>query len=149
MNGRTLVALALAFGCGIGVAHLPQGARAATAPVEPATIDLNAIGPDDFSAANPATPNLRSKLLAIVDTTAFYYQQGFAPKHAHAATTEVQLFLEGNGTEWLGDKQVAIKPGTVVIVPPNTPHAGLTGGPFRYYVVKTPPQDPADYHVAP
>lgn len=63
--------------------------------------------------------------------------------------TEVQLILAGTGTEWLGDKQIPVSPGTFVVIPPNTAHSGFTGGPFRIYAVKTPPQDPSDYHMVP
>ncbi len=84
-----------------------------------------------------------------MDSTSFYYQVGVAPKHTHAATTEVQLFLDGTGTEWLGDKQIAIAPGTFVLIPPGTAHGGFTGGPFKFYTVKTPPQQPADFHAIP
>ena len=79
----------------------------------------------------------------------FALSVGTAPKHYHSGTTEVQLVLDGTGTEWLGDKQIDLKPGTLVIIPPNTNHGGLTGGPFRVYTVKTPPQMPDDYHAAP
>jgi len=141
--------LAIAFASGAFIARLPQPAAAALPAVEAASIDLGALSPSDFPAPNPQTPDLHSKLLLKVDSTAFYYQAGLVPKHTHAGTTEVQLFLDGTGTEWLGDKQVTIKPGVVVIVPPNTPHGGFTGGPFRFFSVKTPPQDPADYHLTP
>jgi quercetin dioxygenase-like cupin family protein len=103
----------------------------------------------DFPSPNPALPNLRTKTLAQVDSTVFAYSMGGAPKHTHAGTTEVQLILAGTGTEWLGDKQIPIAPGTFVLIPPNTPHGGLTGGPFRLFTVKTPPQDSTDYHMVP
>jgi mannose-6-phosphate isomerase-like protein (cupin superfamily) len=146
---RTFAMLALAFAAGVLVAHLPQPAGAAAPPVAAAYVNLGALNPADFSV-NPALPNIRTKNLQQVDSTVFAYQLiDSAPKHVHTGTTEVQLILAGTGTEWLGDKQVPISPGTFLVIPPNTPHAGFTGGPFRLYTVKTPPQDPSDYHNVP
>jgi mannose-6-phosphate isomerase-like protein (cupin superfamily) len=145
---RTFVMLALAFGAGAFVARLPERAGAAPAVVA-TSIDLNALTPADLPSPNAALPNLRTKPLAKVDSTVFAYSVGTAPKHTHSETTEVQLILDGTGTEWLGDKQIPIAPGTFVVVPPDTAHGGFTGGPFRLYTVKTPPQDPADYHMVP
>jgi mannose-6-phosphate isomerase-like protein (cupin superfamily) len=146
---RTSLMLLLAFAAGAFVARLPETARAAAPPVVATSIDLNALTPSDFPPPNPLLPNLRTKTLAQVDSTVVAYAVGTAPKHIHAGTTELQLFLAGTGTEWLGDKQIPIGPGTFVIVPPNTPHGGFTGGPFHIYTVKTPPQDPTDYHMVP
>ena len=146
---RTLGMLTLAFAAGMLVSHIPQPAGAAAPPVVATYVDLNSLTPADFPAPNPALPNLRTKTLAQVDTTTFAYSVGGAPKHTHAATTEVQLILGGTGTEWLGDRQIPIAPGTFIVIPPNTAHGGFTGGPFRIYAVKTPPQDPTDYHMLP
>ena len=146
---RTLAMLALAFAAGALVSRFPATARAAAAPAVATSIDLNALTPADFPPPNPLTPNLRAKVLAQVDSTVFSVATGFSPKHTHAGTTEVQLFLSGTGTEWLGDKQISIAPGTFVVIPPNTAHGGFTGGPFRLFTVKTPPQNPADYHPVP
>jgi len=146
---RMVLMVALAFAAGAFVSHLPQAAHAAPAPVVPMTVDLNALTPADLSPPTALLPNLRSKALLQVDSTQFAYAVGSAPKHTHANTTEVQLILAGTGTEWLGDKQVPLSPGMFVVIPPNTAHGGFTGGPFRLYTVKTPPQDPADYHMTP
>ena len=146
---RTIVMLVVAFAAGALVARFPEPVHAAPAAVVPMAIDLNALTPADFPPPNPALPNLRTKQLVQVDQTQFAYSIGGAPKHVHMNTTEVQVVLAGTGTEWLGDKQVPIAPGTVVVIPPNTAHSGFTGGPFRLFTVKTPPQDPADYHMMP
>jgi mannose-6-phosphate isomerase-like protein (cupin superfamily) len=148
-HARILVMLALAFAAGALVSRLPQPAGAAAPPVVATSINLNTLTPADFSVS-PALPAVRTKNLQQVDSTVFAYQIiDAAPKHVHAGTTEVQLILAGTGTEWLGDKQVPISPGTFLVIPPNTAHAGFTGGPFRIYTVKTPPQDPSDYHMVP
>jgi mannose-6-phosphate isomerase-like protein (cupin superfamily) len=113
------------------------------------TLDLSALTPEDFPSPSATFPKLVTKILATADATQFSYQIGVAPKHTHAETTEVQVFLAGTGTEWLGDKQIAIEPGTFVVIPPNTVHGGFTGGPFRFYTVKTPPQVGGDVHLVP
>jgi quercetin dioxygenase-like cupin family protein len=141
--------LVVAFGAGAFTARIPETARAAAPAPVATSIDLGALTLADFPSPNPALPNLRTKTLAQVDSTVFAYSMGGAPKHTHAGTTEVQLILAGTGTEWLGDKQIPIAPGTFVLIPPNTPHGGLTGGPFRLFTVKTPPQDSTDYHMVP
>ncbi len=146
---RLFTMLAFAFGAGAIFSHVTLAATAAASPAIATSIDLNALTPADFPSPNAALPNLRTKVLAVVDSTSFAYQIGSAPKHTHAETTEVQLFLDGNGTEWLGDKQIAIAPGTFVLIPPNTPHGGFVGGPFKFYTVKTPLQNPTDYHLSP
>ncbi len=147
---RLFFLLALAFSAGALVSRLPGGAAAAApAPPIATSIDLTALSPSDLPPPNAALPNMRTKVLGVVDSTAFAYSVGTAPKHTHAGTTEVQLFLDGTGTEWLGDKQIPVGPGTFVVIPPNTAHGGFTGGPFRIYVVKTPPQEPNDYHAVP
>jgi mannose-6-phosphate isomerase-like protein (cupin superfamily) len=148
-NIRTFLMLALAFAAGAVVTHLTQPAAAQPAPVVPMVINLSALTPADLPPPTAILPNLRSKLLLQVGQTQFSYALGTAPKHTHASTTEVQLILGGTGTEWLGDKQVPVSPGTFVVIPPNTPHGGFTGGPFQIYAVKTPPQDPSDYHMTP
>jgi len=146
---RTLLMLAFAFGAGAFASRLlPETARAAAAPVAPMSMDLNTLTAADFPPPNPVLPNVHTKNLTQVESTTVQYTMlSSAPKHTHAGTTEVQLVMAGSGTEWLGDKQVPIAPGTVVVVPPNTVHSGFTGGPFRLYVIKTPPQDPSDVHV--
>ncbi|MBD5657746.1 MAG: cupin domain-containing protein [Candidatus Eremiobacteraeota bacterium] len=145
----TFSAIALAFALGGAAAHLTEAASAASPAVVATAIDLNGLQPTEFPSPNPALPNIRTKVLALVGTSQFAYSVGQSPKHTHAATTEVQLVLGGTGTEWLGDKQIPVAPGTFVVIPPNTPHGGFTGGPFRLYTVKTPPQDPTDYHSVP
>jgi mannose-6-phosphate isomerase-like protein (cupin superfamily) len=46
----------------------------------------------------------------------------------------------------LGDKEVQVKPGDLVIIPKGTPHGGIKpdGRPFKTIAIKTPPQAPDD-----
>ena len=70
-------------------------------------------------------------------------QNGMVPKHLHPNTNEMQFILEGTGTIWLGDKQVTVKPGDLVVIPKGTPHGG-TSHPLKAIAIKTPPQAPDD-----
>ena len=140
---------ALAFGAGFAVAHAPQPARAAAAPLQPAVIDLTAIAPSDLPPPTAASPNLRSKLLAAADRATVQVQIGTVLEHYHADANEIQIVLAGSGTEWLGDKQVALKPGTMLVIPAGTPHAGTTDANLKILAIKTPPQAATDVHPVP
>ena len=50
------------------------------------------------------------------------------------------------GTIWLGDKEVTVKPGDLVVIPKGTPHAGTKpdGRTIKAIAIKTPPQAPDD-----
>jgi mannose-6-phosphate isomerase-like protein (cupin superfamily) len=146
---RTAVVAVLAFGAGLAVAHAPQSARAAAAPLQPAVIDLMAIQASDLPTPTPASPNLRSKLLLAADGATGQIQIGTVAKHYHADANEIQIVLSGSGTEWLGDKQVALKPGTMLIIPAGTPHAGTTDPNLKIVSFKTPPQAATDVHPVP
>ena len=92
---------------------------------------------------------MRSKLLAAADGATGQIQIGTVAKHYHADANEIQIVLEGSGTEWLGDKQVALKPGTMLIIPAGTPHGGTTDSHLKIVAFKTPPQAATDVHPVP
>jgi mannose-6-phosphate isomerase-like protein (cupin superfamily) len=146
---RTAVVAVLAFGAGLAVAHAPQPARAAAAPLQPAVIDLAALAPADLPTPTAASPNVRSKLLAAADGATVQVQIGTVIKHYHADANEIQIVMSGSGTEWLGDRQVALKPGTMLIIPAGTPHAGTTDPNLKIVAIKTPPQAATDVHPVP
>jgi len=146
---RTAAVAVLAFGAGLLAAHAPQTARAAAAPLQPAVIDVGALAPSDLPTPTAASPNLRSKLLAVADGATVQVQIGTVAKHYHADANEIQIVLAGSGTEWLGDKQVALKPGTMLIIPAGTPHAGTTDAGLKIVAIKTPPQAATDVHPVP
>jgi mannose-6-phosphate isomerase-like protein (cupin superfamily) len=146
---RTAAVAGLAFVAGIAFAHVPQSARAASAPLQPAVIDLTALTPADLPTPTAASPNVRSKLLAAADGATAQVQIGTVAKHFHADANEIQVVISGSGTEWLGDKQVALKPGTVLIIPAGTPHAGTTDANLKIFAIKTPPQAATDVHPVP
>ena len=147
----TATIAAAAFILGIAANHLTSSARAAAAPLVPAAIDLTAISPDDMPTPSALFPNLRSKMLVVSDGMTAVFSTGTAPKHYHSGANEIQVILDGTGTEWLGDRQVTLKPGMLVVIPSGTNHAGLTetSGHLKFVAIKTPPQDPADIHFVP
>jgi mannose-6-phosphate isomerase-like protein (cupin superfamily) len=142
-----IVALA-SFVLGIIIARTPLVVHAQAAPLQAAAIDLAAITPDSMPTPTSTFPNLRSKTLVVTDGMTAAVQMGTAAKHYHADANEVQIFLEGTGTEWLGNQQVTVRPGMMLIIPKGTPHAGLieTSGHLKFVSFKTPPQAPTDVH---
>jgi len=135
--------------------HLLSGAEAPPAvssALQPGEIDLNAITADAMGAPPAAFPNLHSKTLVSTPGMALALQTGTAPKHFHADANEIQVVLAGTGTEWLGDKEVDLKPGMMIVIPMGTNHAGLvqtSSAPLRFISIKTPPQAPSDVHFVP
>ena len=116
-------AVLLAFGAGFGAAHLTAPAAAASMPMTPQLIDLGAMTPADLTPVAPGSP-VSAKGLVAQDGMTLGIQIGPAPKHYHADANEIQYVIDGTGTEWLGDKQVALKPGMLLIIPKGTAHGG-------------------------
>lgn len=147
---RTLTALALggAFVAGLVVSplaqHLLPSAQAQAAPLAPLVVDIAAIK----EAELPTTPNpdLRSKGLVATEHGTIAVQMGNVAKHFHSNADEIQYIVEGSGTAWLGDKQIELRPGLLVVIPRGTHHAGTvqTSGRFKALAVKLPPQAPTD-----
>lgn len=148
---RTVLIAVVAFGIGLASARLPLIAHAAAAPLAPVAIDLSAMTPDTMPSPSSTFPNLHSKTVVVADGMTAAVQMGAAPKHYHADANEIQIFLEGTGTAWLGDHQVPVKPGTMLVIPKGTNHAAFveTSGHLKWISLKTPPQDPADVHFVP
>ena len=92
---------------------------------------------------------MRNKLLVAVDGATIAIQDGSPPKHLHADANEIQYILEGTGTIWLGDKEVTVKPGDLVVIPKGTPHGGTkpVGRTIKAIAIKTPPQRPDDTKI--
>jgi mannose-6-phosphate isomerase-like protein (cupin superfamily) len=89
---------------------------------------------------------LHNKLFVSADGATVSIQDGNVPKHVHSNANEMQYILEGTGTIWLGDKEVRVRPGDLVIIPKGTPHGGTKpdGRVFKSIAIKTPPQAPDD-----
>ncbi|MBN2328634.1 MAG: cupin domain-containing protein [Candidatus Omnitrophica bacterium] len=63
-------------------------------------------------------------------------------KHFHKKTTEIYYILEGSGILEIGAETINLKPGTTILIHPNTPHRGC--GDFKTIVVPIPAFDPED-----
>jgi mannose-6-phosphate isomerase-like protein (cupin superfamily) len=146
---RLATVAAAAFVAGIGVSHLAQPARAASAPLQAAVYDLGALQPADLPSPNPATPNLQSKTLVAADGMTAAVQIGTIFKHTHSEANEVQVVLSGSGTEWLGEKQIPLKAGDLIVIPVGTVHGGTTDANLKIVSFKTPPQPAGDIHPVP
>ena len=142
---RTLTALSIAaaFAAGCGVTHLLRPAIAADA-IMPQIIHTGDFSGDALGPANAG--GMHSKMFVNADGATISIQDGSPPKHLHNNANEIQYILEGTGTVWLGDKEVPVKPGDLVVIPKGTPHGGTkaNGRPFKAIAIKTPPQAPDD-----
>ena len=138
-----LGSVAAAFVAGAAGMRVLSPAIAAT-EITPMIINVTDLNGEALGAASAA--GLRSKTLVSADGATVAVQDGNVPKHLHRDANEVQYILEGTGTIWLGDKEVHVKPGDLVIIPKGTPHGGTKpdGRTLKAIAIKTPPQDPKD-----
>ena len=139
----TTLSLAAAFAAGCAVTHVLRPALAA----ETITAQLIHTGEMEGDAlGNANAGGLRSKMFVSADGATISIQDGNTPKHLHPNTNEIQYILEGTGTIWLGDKEVTVKPGDLVVIPKGTPHGGSkpNGRALKAIAIKTPPQAPDD-----
>jgi mannose-6-phosphate isomerase-like protein (cupin superfamily) len=141
-----LGSLALAFIAGAAGSRLlpAQPAQAQSNELTPMVIHVPDLVGDKLGPASGS--GLRSRTYVIQDGMTLGVQVGPVPKHIHVNAHEIQYYLEGTGTIWLGDKEVQIKPGDLVIIPKGTAHGGTKtdGAPFKAIAIKTPPQKPDD-----
>ena len=140
--------VAVAFVAGAGAARLlpPTPALAADA-MTPMVIHIPDLQGDALGM--PSGTGMRAKTLVNQDGMTLGVQAGNVPKHLHANANEIQYYLEGTGTIWLGDKEVRVKPGDLVIIPKGTVHGGTKPdtGVFKAIAIKTPPQAPTDMQL--
>jgi mannose-6-phosphate isomerase-like protein (cupin superfamily) len=138
------LSIAAAFAAGCGVAHLMQPARAAAENITAQVIHTGEPEGDALSPANAS--GMRNKLFVAADGATISIQDGNTPKHLHPNTNEIQYILEGTGTIWLGDKEVKVKPGDLIVIPKGTAHGGSKpdGRTLKAIAIKTPPQAPDD-----
>ena len=123
------LSIAAAFAAGCGVTHLLRPAQVIHVP------EMNG---DALGLASGT--GLRSRTFVSADGATVAVQDGNVPKHMHLNANEMQYILEGTGTIWLGDKEVQVKPGDLVIIPKGTPHGGTKpdGRPFKTIATKLP-----------
>jgi mannose-6-phosphate isomerase-like protein (cupin superfamily) len=142
---RTAIALSIAtaFAAGCGVTHLLRPALAADT-ITAQVIHTSELEGDAISAPNAG--GMRNKTFVSVDGATISIQDGSPPKHLHANANEIQYILEGKGTIWLGDKEVQVKQGDLIVIPKGTPHGGTKpdGRTIKAIAIKTPPQAPDD-----
>ena len=139
----TTLSIAAAFAAGCGLTHLLRPALAAE------SITAQIIHVPELTAEAlglPSGTGLRSRMFVSADGATVSVQDGNVPKHMHPNTNEMQYILEGTGTIWLGDKEVQVKPGDLVVIPKGTAHGSTKpdGRPFKAIAIKTPPQAPDD-----
>ncbi len=124
-----------------------------TPPPQPTAqvIDLGALTDEQISPVMPNLGTLRTKTLVNLPGGAVSVQVGDPPKHAHQQSVEIQYVIAGEGTLWLGDKQVSVHAGDLVIVPKGTAHGGShsTKGHLKLLAIKLPPSVPGDFEKLP
>ncbi|MDQ6619714.1 MAG: cupin domain-containing protein [Pseudomonadota bacterium] len=126
------------------VQHVVSPASAAAAPLTPAVIDLAALKHDELPKTS--NPEMNTRMLVVTDNATVQLQSGNVKKHIHRNSDEIQYIVEGSGAMWLGNERKEFKPGTIIIIPKGTPHAGtiVTSGPVKALAIKIPPQMPDD-----
>jgi mannose-6-phosphate isomerase-like protein (cupin superfamily) len=142
------LAIVVAFVAGVVVSplahHAISEARAETAPLAPAMINLAALKHADL----PGTPNpdMNARALVVTDNATIGIQSGNVAKHIHPKTDEIQYIIEGSGAMWLGGERKEFKPGTLIVIPKGTAHGGtlVTSGPVKAIAIKIPPQPKDD-----
>ena len=141
-----LGSVALAFIAGATASQLFPRAIAADTMMTAQIIDVPGLSGDALGMASGT--GLRSKAFVIQDGMTLAVQAGPVPKHMHMNANEIQYYLEGTGTIWLGDKEVRVKPGDLVVIPKGTAHGGTKpdagSAPIKAIALKTPPQAPDD-----
>lgn len=141
-----------AFLAGLLAARLMPAADAQSSPppMEPRIINVMSMTDEEIGPL-VANTDLRSRTLVATTDGTVAVQSGNVFRHYHADANEIQLILDGAGSFWLGDREMQIKAGDLIIIPKGTIHAGsrATTGRFRAIAIKLPPQRPDDTHAAP
>jgi mannose-6-phosphate isomerase-like protein (cupin superfamily) len=137
------LSIAVAFAAGCAVTHVLRPALAAES-IMAQVIHTQDFSGDALGAANAG--GMHSKMFVSADGATISIQDGNVGKHMHPNTNEIQYILEGTGTIWLGDKEVSVKPGDLIVIPKGTPHGGTkpNGRALKAIAIKTPPQAPDD-----
>ena len=147
-NSKTLGLAAAAFIAGLVVSPLALRAIAPAQAAAPAltagTFDLLAIKESELGTT--PYPELRSKTLVTTDNATVAVQSGNVAKHSHPKTDEIQYIIEGSGSMWVGEERKDFKPGTLIVIPKGTAHAGsiVSKGPVKAIAIKIPPQVAGD-----
>jgi len=138
------IAVGLAFAAGVLVSPMarfaPPDAHSQSAPLTPMMIDLAGMKHADLPTTS--NPEMNAKPLVVTDNATIGIQSGNVGKHIHPKTDEIQYIIEGSGAMWLGSERKEFKPGTLIIIPKGTAHAGtiVASGPVKAIAIKIPPQ---------
>jgi mannose-6-phosphate isomerase-like protein (cupin superfamily) len=125
--------------------HAISEAHAAeSSPLSAAMIDLAGLKHADLPGT--ANPEMNAKALVVTEHATVGIQSGNVAKHIHPLTDEIQYIIEGSGSMWLGGERKEFKPGTLIVIPKGTAHAGtvVTSGPVKAIAIKIPPQPKDD-----
>lgn len=148
MRLTTAATIGLAFLAGMILSPFARralaDAHADAAPLQPAVIDLAALGHDDLPKTS--SPDMRARTLVTTDQATIGIQSGNVPKHVHLRSDEIQYIIAGSGAMWLGDRRVAFGPGSLIVIPRGTAHGGtlVQQGPVKALAIKIPPQPQGD-----
>ena len=143
-----VIATSIAFAAGVAASaiaiHFVSDAHAQAAAVAPAMIDLAALKHADLPTTS--NPEMNTRMLVTTDNATLQVQSGNVAKHTHPKTDEIQYIIEGSGSMWLGNERKDFKPGTLIIIPKGTAHAGtvVASGPVKALAIKIPPQPKDD-----
>lgn len=145
---RVAALTGIAFAAGFAVARAPMDARAQTSPSPAPVLALSATFVPDVtkvatSAAPPCFPHARAATIAKASIATVQYVAGTLPAHYHTTTNEIQYVIAGNGTERFGASTVTLRPGALLVIPPNTIHSGMKPDPnanLKLLVIKVPQQ---------
>ncbi|MFZ6743747.1 cupin domain-containing protein [Undibacterium sp. JH2W] len=126
------------------IQHAVSEARADAPALSPAILDLLAIKHDDLPKTS--NPELNARTLVSTDHATVGIQSGNIAKHIHPQTDELQYIIEGSGSMWLGNERKDFKPGSLIVIPKGTAHAGsiVSNGPVKAIAIKIPPQGKGD-----
>jgi mannose-6-phosphate isomerase-like protein (cupin superfamily) len=140
-----VVVAGVAFIAGMSVGRAQQASVGWSTPVVIHVAKLTTADLPPKPADRP-TAN-QSKIVAATDGSTVQVQIGPVGKHYHADANEAQYIVDGSGMFWLGDKQVAVGPGDLIIIPKGTAHGMLEN--YKAVSIKSPPQAAGDVHPLP
>ncbi len=142
---RTVAVAGFAFLAGFAVSRAPAVVNAQpSAPpfaMQPAyVLDL-----DGLATKPPACfPGTQAAGISSAPAATVGYLIGTVAAHTHSTANEIQYVVAGSGTEVFGDKTVRFRAGSLFVIPPGTPHAGMVAdkgsGPLKFLVIKVPQQ---------
>lgn len=110
-----------------------------TAP-GPQLIDLNALNFNNLPATD--NPTMHAQTFYSTANGAIGIQAGNTRKHIHLHNDEIQYIISGSGSMWVGNQRRDIKPGTLIVLPPGTPHGDYiisSDSPIKALTIKMPP----------